>query len=82
MVPFSNRSHEIKPEDVEKMMEGKHDMMEKAFANMNGEEIGSMIHEVMPNLAGLNLFRRRELVTTVTELVAIAKAASIGLRKP
>lgn len=35
---------------MEKMMAGMHDMMEKAFAKMSGEEIGSMMHGVMPKM--------------------------------
>lgn len=40
----------IKPEDMEKMMGSMHEMMEHSFENMDGEEIGAMIHDMMPKM--------------------------------
>ncbi|MFC2056780.1 hypothetical protein ACFLTO_04330 [Chloroflexota bacterium] len=65
---------DIKPEDFEKMMQGMHGMMENAFSNMDGEEIGSMIHEVMPNMmescfSKMNEEQRNDMLKVCREML-------------
>ena len=44
--------------------------------------LGMILHMVQASLGGRKPLSRSELETTVTELSAMAAAASIGLRKP
>ena len=58
-------------------------MMEGAFANMNGEEIGNMMHEVMPSMikscfSKMNAEERKGMLNLCREILDEIEKKYVG----